>query len=265
MISYPNIDPVVFRLGPLQVHWYGLMYVLGFVATYVLVNYQIKRFGLKELRPHVENLNMGLIIAVVLGGRLGYVFFYNFSYYLQNPLEVLATWQGGMSFHGALLGVMAFGVYFCTRHGLNFWQTVDVYVVTVPIGLGLGRLGNFINGELFGRPTDVPWAMVFPAGGPAPRHPSQLYESFLEGFTLFAILWLLKDKQRRDKWPTGSMVAIFLIAYGLFRIAAEFFRQPDAQMGFVVASLTMGQLLSGAMIMVGVIILYVRNRQKKQD
>lgn len=262
MITYPHIDPVVVRLGPLQVHWYGLMYVLGFAATYLLVNYQLKRAGFESLKPWIENLNMGLIISVVVGGRLGYVLFYNFAYYLHHPLEILATWQGGMSFHGALLGVLFFGLFYCNRHGLDFWQIADIYVVTIPIGLGLGRLGNFINGELFGRPTTVAWAMVFPAGGPLPRHPSQLYESFLEGFLLFVILWLLKEKQRQYRWPTGAMLGFFLFFYGLFRATAELFRQPDAQLGFLAGSLTMGQLLSSVMVVAGISILYARSRQR---
>ena len=194
MLPYPDIDPVIFQLGPLQVRWYGLMYVLGFLASYSLVGRQIKQYRLSPLDRHFENLNLVLIVSLVLGARLGYVFFYNPSYYLEHPLEILATWQGGMSFHGALIGLLAGGALFCRATGLPFWQTADVYIVTTPIGLGLGRLGNFINGELFGRVSDLPWAMVFPLGGPLPRHPSQLYEAFLEGLLLFALLWGLKGR-----------------------------------------------------------------------
>jgi len=262
MLNYPNIDPVIFRVGPLQVRWYGLMYVLGFSATLLLVNYQIKKSDLKEIGVHFENLNLVLIISLILGGRLGYVVFYNLSYYLQHPLEILATWQGGMSFHGGMLGLIVGAYVFCRRKKLDFWQVIDLYTVTVPIGLGLGRIGNFINGELYGRVTDVAWGMVFPGGGPFPRHPSQLYEAFLEGVVLFLILWIMKEKRKPpSSWPSGSMGALFLILYGLFRIFAEFFRQPDPQIGFLFGSVTMGQLLSGFMIAAGIILFVVRKKQ----
>jgi phosphatidylglycerol---prolipoprotein diacylglyceryl transferase len=254
MIPFPEIDPVLFRLGPLQVRWYGLMYLLGFTATWLLVRHQIRKFGLDRLGRHFENLNFVLILGLVLGARLGYVLFYNPGYYLAHPLEALATWQGGMSFHGGLLGLVLGGYLYCRAKGLDFWQTADVYTVTAPVGLALGRLGNFINGELYGRVTDVPWAMVFPDGGPLPRHPSQLYEALLEGVLLFVILWRLKEK----RWPAGSMLALFLVFYGVFRWVVEFFREPDAHLGFIVSFLTMGQLLSSAMILVGGLLLVFR-------
>jgi phosphatidylglycerol:prolipoprotein diacylglycerol transferase len=256
MIAYPNIDPVIFHLGPLQIRWYGLMYVLGFVVSYVLVQKQIRRFQLKQLGAHFENLNVVLIITLVVGGRLGYVLFYNLKYYLQHPLEIAATWQGGMSFHGALIGLIVAGVFYCRRHSLDFWQTADIYVVTVPIGLGLGRIGNFLNGELFGRVTDVPWAMVFPGGGPLPRHPSQLYQCLLGN---------LKNLQHDRGWPTGTMLACFLIGYGVLRWFAELFREPDAHLGFLVGSLTMGQLLSGFMILAGILLLVIRRNTAGQQ
>lgn len=262
MLTYPQIDPVIFSVGPLQVRWYGLMYVLGFIASIILVKHQIKKFGFKELETHFENLNLVLIISLVLGGRLGYVLFYNLPYYLSHPGEIMATWRGGMSFHGALLGLIIGGVVFCRIKKLNFWRTADFYAVTIPIGLGLGRLGNFINGELYGRVTDVPWGMIFPGGGPLPRHPSQLYESFLEGLVLFLILWTLKEKQKPpSSWPSGTMIALFLIFYGIFRIMVELFREPDTQLGFIFLHVTMGQLLSGLMIVAGIILLLVRRRQ----
>ena len=261
-MTYPQIDPVIFAIGPLQVRWYGLMYVLGFAATLILVKHQIKKFGFRELDLHFENLNLVLIISLVLGGRLGYVLFYNFPYYLRHPGEIIATWQGGMSFHGGMLGLIIGCVLFCWKKKLDFWRTADIYVVTIPIGLGLGRIGNFINGELYGRVTDVPWGMVFPGGGPLPRHPSQLYEAFLEGFVLFVILWFLKEKQKPPaSWPSGSMMALCMILYGIFRIFVEFFREPDAQLGFIAMGMTMGQLLSSLMIGAGVILLLVRRKQ----
>jgi phosphatidylglycerol:prolipoprotein diacylglycerol transferase len=262
MISYPQIDPVLFHLGPLHVRWYGVMYVLGFISTILLVRHQIKKYDLHDLEQHYENLNLILMISMIIGGRLGYVLFYNFFYYLEHPLEIAAIWHGGMSFHGALLGVILGGYLFCRRHKLNFFKTADIYVVTVPIGLGLGRIGNFINGELFGQVTDVPWGMIFSAGGPLPRHPSQLYESMLEGFLLFVILWKLKDFQHQKKWASGVMLSHFLILYGLFRMFVELFRQPDPQIGFIVASITMGQILSLLMVFMGTILFLTRERMR---
>lgn len=260
MLPYPEIDPVLLHLGPLQVRWYGLMYVLGFIASYLLVRHQIRRYNLTALARQFENLNLVLIISLVLGARLGYVLFYNPGYYLENPQNILATWQGGMSFHGALLGMLAGGLIFCRITGLSFWQSADVYIITTPIGLGLGRIGNFINGELYGRISDVPWAMVFPAGGPLPRHPSQLYEAFLEGVVLFSLLWLLKNRYWQRGWPTGSLLALFLLFYGILRTVVELFRQPDVQLGFLFNVLTMGQLLSSLMIGTGLLILFWRRK-----
>ncbi len=255
MIPYPQIDPIIFSLGPLKVRWYGLMYVLGFMATFSLVNYQVRRLKLDKLAHHVENLNLVLILSLILGARIGYIVFYNLPYYSQHPSEIFAVWMGGMSFHGALIGVIIGGFIYCRKNKLNFWQVCDIYVVTVPIGLGLGRLGNFINGELFGRVTDVPWAMVFPGGGPVPRHPSQLYEFFLEGVVLFSLLWILKSRQWQKNWPQGSMVALFLIFYGIFRSMVEFVREPDTQLGFIIGTMTMGQILSICMIVAGLTIM----------
>ncbi len=264
MLSYPHIDPVIVRIGPLQIRWYGLMYVLGFTATYLLVRYQATRFRWQEMLDHLDNLNLVLILGVVLGGRLGYVLFYNLGYYLQHPLEILATWEGGMSFHGGCIGVALAGLWYCRRHGLDFWKATDLYVVTVPIGLGLGRIGNFINGELFGRVTELPWGMVFPGGGPLPRHPSQLYEAGLEGVLLFFLLWSLRKRPwsagRSRHWPHGSMLALFLILYGVFRFLVEFVRQPDPQLGTLALGLTMGQFLSSIMILAGLLLWLWRAR-----
>ncbi|MDD3618889.1 MAG: prolipoprotein diacylglyceryl transferase [Desulfobulbaceae bacterium] len=262
MLPYPDIDPVLIAFGPFKVRWYGLMYVLGFAATYFLVRRQLARFRWREMAERFDNLNLYLIIGVIAGGRLGYVLFYQPAYYLRHPLEIFATWQGGMSFHGGCLGVIVAGLLYCRYHRLSFWKAADLYVVTVPIGLGLGRIGNFINGELFGRTSDVPWAMVFPDGGPLPRHPSQLYEALLEGALLFCILWSLKHIPWRDEpsrfWPHGSMLALFLILYGVVRIVAEFFREPDPYLGFVVQGITMGQLLSIIMIAAGLVLWRLR-------
>jgi len=262
MLPYPAIDPIIVHLGPLQIRWYGLMYVLGFTASYLLVRHQISRYRLTRLAEHFENLNLALIVSLVLGARLGYVLFYNPAYYLAHPAEIPATWQGGMSFHGALIGLLLGGWLYCRRAGLDFLQSADVYIVTTPIGLGLGRIGNFINGELFGRITTVPWAMVFPQGGLLPRHPSQLYECLLEGVALFLLLWRAKTTYWQRGWQRGTLLALFLIGYGAIRATVELFREPDAQLGFFFNLVTMGQLLSGLMVAAGLLLLIRRPAAK---
>lgn len=263
MLSFPQIDPVIIGVGPLKIRWYGLMYVLGFMASWLLVRYQIRTLQLQRLEVEFENLNFTLIICLVLGGRLGYVFFYNASYYLQHPLEILATWHGGMSFHGGVLGIIIGGFIFCRKKGLNFLETADIYVITTPIGLGLGRIGNFVNGELYGRVSDVPWAMVFPDGGPLARHPSQLYEALLEGVLLFIICWKLRAVKARKQWAHGTLLAAFLAFYGAFRSIVEFFREPDAHIGLMAGFLTRGQLLSSVMICAGFLLFFATQNGKK--
>jgi len=252
-----DIDPIMVDLGPIRVSWYGFMYVLGFAASYLLVRYQMKRkdFGISKL--DAENLYFYLILGLMIGARLGYVLFYDLKMYLSDPLEVFAIWHGGMSFHGGLIGVLIVGILFSWKNKKPFWKIADLIIVSVPIGLGLGRIGNFINGELYGRATEVPWGMIFPKGGPLPRHPSQLYESGLEGGVLFLILWFLKDR----KLPPGGLLAIFLSLYGAFRFFVEFFREPDVQLGFVLGPFTMGQVLCSTMI-VGGILLFVYLKMK---
>lgn len=254
MISYPNISPEIIRIGPLAVRWYGMMYLAGFAASYLLVRYQIRKKGLDLGKDSVETLYSYLITGLLLGARLGYVIFYNPDYYLQHPLDILAVWHGGMSFHGGMIGSIGAGILFCRKFKLDFWSISDLIVVPAPIGIGLGRLGNFINGELYGRVSDVPWAMVFPSGGLQPRHPSQLYELFLEGPILFVTLWVLKDRGFRP----GAISAVFIIMYGSFRFFVEFFREPDPQIGLILGLFTMGQLLCAAMIMAGLMILRLR-------
>jgi len=255
MIPYPKINPVIVKIGPFQVRWYGMMYLLGFLLGYLLLKKVVRDRGMEISSRELEGPLEAVVLGVILGGRLGYVFFYNLPYYLEHPLEILAFWHGGMSFHGGLLGTLVAGYIYCKRAGLDFWKMADSVVVVVPIGLGLGRLGNFINGELYGRVTSLPWGMVFPGAGPLPRHPSQIYEFLLEGVLLFAILWSL----RRRPWPEGSLLAIFLLLYGVFRIFVEFFRQPDPQLGFVVDHITMGQVLSSGMVLVGLLIFLTRH------
>lgn len=251
MISYPEIDPVIVQVGPLALRWYGLMYLIGFVASYILVRVQLAEERVSDPAARIAALDalvFWLVIGVIAGGRFGYVLFYGGTYYLDHPLEIFATWQGGMSFHGGAAGAVLAGYAFCLKRREDFWAWSDRFVVTVPVGLGFGRIGNFINGELYGRPSDVPWAMIFPGGGLVPRHPSQIYEAFLEGLILFIVLWHL----RKRPWPGGRKLALFLILYGMVRIFAEFFREPDAHIGFVAFGfLTMGQMLSIALIAVG--------------
>jgi phosphatidylglycerol:prolipoprotein diacylglycerol transferase len=273
MLPYPEIDPVMVHIGPVSVHWYGFMYLLGFVASYLLVRRQIFE-GAQDFPPEsreelvvselkrLDELLFYLVLGVILGGRLGYVIFYNLPYYLRDPKEILAVWHGGMSFHGGTIGAISAGWLYCRIHGLDFWKWSDRFVVTAPIGLGLGRIGNFINGELFGRPTDVPWAMVFPQGGPVPRHPSQIYEALLEGVLLFIILWPLRLKP----WPKGKKSALFLILYAVFRITVEFFREPDPQLGYILWGwVTMGQILSLAFLIFGLFLWWFSGRREKDD
>jgi phosphatidylglycerol---prolipoprotein diacylglyceryl transferase len=262
MIPYPNINPDLFRIGPVHVRWYGLMYALGFLASYFLIKHEEKSRPIGLSRTNIQDLMFYLAIGLLAGGRLGYVLFYqymNFSDFVRNPLEIIAVWRGGMSFHGGLIGTVIAGWWFCRRKNLPFWALADRVIVTAPVGLGLGRIGNFINGELFGRPSDVPWAMIFPEGGPLPRHPSQLYEAFAEGLVLFVVLWVLRRRRR----PDGMMIASFLFFYGAFRFLLEFFREPDAQLGFILGPLSMGQLLSAAMVGAGLAVALVLKRRDR--
>lgn len=252
MIQYPSIDPVIIRIGPFALRWYGLMYVLGFTASYLLVIYQVSKKKLGIQRAVIDDLFFALIVGLIVGARLGYAFFYNASYYISNPLEIFVLWHGGMSFHGGLIGAFIAGVFMIQRKKLPLFVIADIIMPTCPVGLGLGRIGNFINGELFGKPANVPWAMIFPAGGDVPRHPSQLYEAFFEGLLLFLILWFYKDRKKRE----GDVLAMFLILYGIFRIFCEFFREPDVQLGYFLGFLSMGQILSTGMIVIGVLLKY---------
>ena len=261
MLNFPKIDPIIISIGPIALRWYGLMYVLGFLATFLLVRRQIRQQGLATLAEQFDNLNMVLLLGVVVGGRLGYVLFYNLPYYIDHPLQSFNTMAGGMSFHGGMLGVISAGWWYCRRVGLGYLDTADIYVATLPIGLGFGRIGNFINGELYGRATDVPWGMIFPAGGNVVRHPSQLYEAFLEGVVLFALLaWMKRLKEKRG-WQHGSILAFFIIYYGLLRCFVELFREPDGHIGLMAGFLSRGQLLSSLMIVAGGLFFWQLNRK----
>jgi len=254
MLVHPNFDPIAFSLGPLAVRWYGLMYLVGFAAAYFLGRYRIKRrLAGRVTLPLLEDLLFFVVLGVILGGRLGYVLFYKPAYYFQHPLEIFAVWQGGMAFHGGFLGVLAAIWYLSRKHQLRWLEMTDFVAPLIPLGLAAGRLGNFINGELYGRVTDVPWGMVFssPGAGAAPRHPSQLYQFALEGILLFVLLWAFTKRPR----PVGAASGAFLIGYGVLRFAVEFFREPDDFLGFLALGLTMGQWLSVPMIVAGVFLL----------
>ncbi|MDA8428353.1 MAG: prolipoprotein diacylglyceryl transferase [Geobacteraceae bacterium] len=260
-MTFPHIDPVFLSIGPLQFRWYGLMYVLGFVATYLIFRSETRRKQLPLTNDDVADLVFYGAMGVVLGGRLGYILFYNLPFYLAHPLRVFAVWEGGMSFHGGFLGVLCAVAIFARRKNIPFFTLIDIAAQCAPVGLGLGRLGNFINGELYGRPTDVPWGMIFPGGGGVPRHPSQLYEAFLEGLFLFL---LVRFAARRSS-ATGIAGWTFVAGYGLFRFIVEFFRQPDAQLGtFLDGYFSMGQLLSLPMFLIGSYMVYRYTRRSSR-
>ncbi len=253
MIPYPRIDPEIIRIGPLAVRWYGMMYILGFASSYFLVLYQVKKKAVGITKAHIDDIYFYLVLGLLVGARLGYVIFYNLSYYLSHPLEIFVLWHGGMSFHGGAIGTFVLGYIAMKRRNIPFLKMADLIIVTAPLGLFFGRIGNFINGELFGKPATVPWAMIFPEGGNVPRHPSQLYEALLEGLVLFIVLWFYKDRKKRE----GEMFALFLILYAVFRIFCEFFREPDVQLGYLFGVLTMGQILSITMLIIGLVLKLV--------
>jgi len=265
-LAFPNIDPVIFSVGPLAVHWYGLGYVVGIVFAWwygkkLLRNHRLWGNNQPPMQPEaLDDFVIWAALGVVLGGRIGYVLFYNFSYYLSNPLAIPAVWDGGMSFHGGILGTTIAMIWFARSRGIKVWSMFDVIAAGVPVGLGVVRVANFINSELWGRVSDVPWAFYFPNGGPEPRHPSQLYEAFLEGFVLFFVLFLLIWVGKKLKAP-GFIAGTFVLGYGLSRIIVEFFREPDAQLGYLFGGwLTMGMILSLPMVIIGLWAMWRANR-----
>ncbi|MBV7563276.1 prolipoprotein diacylglyceryl transferase [Pseudomonas sp. sia0905] len=259
MLPYPNIDPVALDLGFLQIHWYGLMYLVGIGGAWILASRRLHAFDPTWSKEKLSDLVFWVAMGVIVGGRLGYVLFYDLPAYIANPLLILEVWKGGMSFHGGLIGVMLATLWFARRNGKSFFELMDFIAPLVPIGLGAGRIGNFINAELWGKVSDVPWAMVFPTGGPLPRHPSQLYQFALEGVALFVILWIYSRKPR----PTMAVSGLFAVCYGIFRFIVEFVRVPDAQLGYLAWGwLTMGQVLCVPMILAGLgLMVYAYKRQ----
>jgi phosphatidylglycerol:prolipoprotein diacylglycerol transferase len=253
MLVYPQFNPVALQIGPLAIHWYGLMYMAGFLTFLWLGRRRIAMFNLKQYNNKLlDDLLFYGVLGVILGGRLGEVLFYNPGYYFSHPLKIFAVWEGGMSFHGGFLGVIVAMALFAWQQKLRWLELMDFIAPLVPPGLAFGRLGNFINGELWGRPTDLPWGMVFPRVDSLPRHPSQLYEFALEGVLLFALLWIYARKPR----PVGAVSGLFLIGYGSFRFIAEFTRNPDDGIfGLMTFGISMGQWLSLPMVIAGVLMM----------
>lgn len=259
-IPYPQIDPVLVQIGPVAIRWYALAYLAGLVLGWLYARALVARERLwgAQPRPSADSMDDLLVYAalgVILGGRIGYVLFYNLDYFLANPSKIIAVWEGGMAFHGGLAGAAAAVWLFARRHGVSALSVADICSTVVPIGIFLGRIANFIKPELWGRPTDVPWAMVFPGAGPFPRHPSQLYEAALEGLVLFFVM-MLAVRMGALKRP-GLAAGIFGIGYGVARIICEFFREPDEQLGFLFGGATMGMLLSLPLIAIGVLLVFV--------
>lgn len=250
-ITFPQIDPIIFSVGPISLRWYGLMYLVAFGLAWWLANRAASKKDSGWTEQQVSDLLFVGFMGVILGGRIGYVLFYQFDMFLEDPLYLFKIWTGGMSFHGGLLGVLTAMAWFAWRNNKGYLQLGDFVAPLIPLGLGAGRLGNFINAELWGRTTDVPWAVLFPNAGPYPRHPSQLYEFALEGVVLFILIMVY----RRMNPPTGSLGGLFLAGYGSARFFIEFYREPDAHLGVLSAGMSMGQWLSLPMIIGGVVLI----------
>lgn len=259
---FPALDPVAVQLGPIAIRWYALAYLAGLVGGWQYIKFLAKRFSDKITGRHIDDFLFWATLGVVIGGRLGYVLFYNLEYFASNPVAIFQVWKGGMAFHGGFLGVVVAAILFCKKHKLPLLTFGDLLACGAPIGLFFGRIANFVNGELFGRETDVPWGVVFPHGGPNPRHPSQLYEALLEGLLLFIILFAL-SRSAQLRLKGGLFVGIFIAGYGLARAFVELFRQPDAHIGFLSAGSTMGQWLSLPMVLVGVSLCVMALRRKQ--
>jgi len=259
-IAFPAIDPVIVQIGPFAIRWYALAYIVGILGGWRYMLYLSRRPPQAMTARDLDDFVVWATLGIVLGGRFGYVLFYRPGFYLENPLAALAMWQGGMSFHGGLLGMAAAVLLFAWRRNINWLAVGDLVVCAAPIGLFFGRIANFINGELFGRASTVSWAMVFPHGGPLPRHPSQLYEAMLEGLVPFIILAGIATRTRALERP-GLLVGCFLCGYGIARIVVEFFREPDAHLGFLFAGATMGQMLSLPLLLIGIYLIHYAGRR----
>ena len=252
MLTHPGFDPIIFSLGPIAFRWYGLMYLIGFLVFLYLGKIRARREDQCVQPEQVSDLLFYGVLGVVIGGRLGSVFFYNLDRFVDQPLYLFKIWEGGMSFHGGLIGVVTALWWYQHKYGWGFLRLCDFVAPLIAPGLGLGRIGNFINAELWGKPTDVPWGMVFPHVDQLARHPSQLYQVFLEGIVLFVLVWWFASRPR----PAGAVCALFVLLYGLFRFLVEFYREPDRDVGYIAFNwFTMGQLLSLPMILIGLVVL----------
>jgi len=261
-LVFPTLDPVALSVGPIVIRWYALAYLVGFLLGWQYCLYLARQNPRGPGAKVYDDFLTWAVIGTVIGGRLGYILFYQADYYFAHPLEMLEVWHGGMSFHGGMLGVVGAAWIFARRRRIPFFAFTDVLACVAPIGLGLGRLANFVNGELFGRQTDLPWGMIFPRGGEFPRHPSQLYEALLEGLVLLAIMFVMSQRKGFRARP-GFLSGVFLFGYGVFRFVIEFYREPDPQLGFLFAGATMGQLLCLPMIMFGLyLILWTERRTR---
>ena len=260
MLTFPEFNPIAVEIGPLKVHWYGIMYLVGFASAWWLGTRRARQEDSGWSPDQLSDLIFYGALGAVLGGRIGYTVFYVGEKFIADPLMIFRVWEGGMSFHGGFLGVLFAMFIYAQKQKRKFFDVMDFLAPLTPIGLGAGRIGNFINGELWGRTTDVPWGMVFPGAGTLPRHPSQLYEFFLEGVVLFAIVWFFSAKKR----PRMAVSGVFALGYGLFRFIVEFARQPDSHLNFIAFDwLTMGQLLSTPMIILGIVLLWLAYNKNK--
>lgn len=258
---YHSLDPVALTIGPFSIRWYALAYLAGFVLAGVVVWRTQRRWGLGLTGDDVFSVVIGVVFGIIIGARLFYVVFYGAGYYLEHPLEIFATWNGGMSFHGGLVGAIVGGALVCRRYGISIPTMCDMGVIGAPIGLFFGRCANFVNGELWGKETTLPWGVMFETGGNVYRHPSQLYEAVLEGIVIFVVLWALS--RRVPARPQGTFMGTFLVLYGVFRFLVEFVRVPDEQLGYLFGPITMGQLLSLPLVVVGVVVLVAAHRMNR--
>lgn len=255
---YQSLNPVAFTLGPLTVRWYGLAYLAGFIVAGIVIWRVARRWELDLTPDDIVSIVIGVAFGVIIGARLGYVLFYGAGYYVSHPLEVFATWDGGMSFHGGFAGAVVGGALVCRKYGISIPTVCDLGVIGAPWGLFFGRCANFVNGELWGKETDLPWGVMFHTGGGVYRHPSQLYEAVLEGLVIFCMLWALS--RRKPARPQGTFMGTFLVLYGVFRFLIEFVRVPDAQLGYLWGPITMGQCLSLPLVVAGIVVLVVAHR-----
>lgn len=263
-IPFPMIDPIAFELGPLVIRWYALAYIAGLVGGWQYIKWVARSFPGNIKDEDVDDFLFWATIGVVIGGRLGYVLFYNFDYFMSNPTAIVQVWKGGMSFHGGFLGVVVSAILFCKKRKLPMMTFGDLLACGAPIGLFFGRIANFANAELYGRVTDVSWGVIFPNGGPEPRHPSQLYEAVMEGLILFILLFILSRSERMRN-ASGLFIGLFIAGYGIARSIVELFRQPDAHIGFLSGGSTMGQWLSVPMILIGVFLALRALKSTKQE